>query len=107
MRSSVRGKSTSEAEVTNIDRFGFWLLVRGKEYFLPYEEYPWFKDARVRDILRVRLVHEGHLRWPALDVDLSLESLDRPESFPLCYRGRPTGRPRPRNRGTKASGERN
>jgi len=61
-------------EVTNIDAFGFGLLVRGKEYFLPYDEYPWFKDARVRDILGVRLVHEHHLRWPALDVDLSLLS---------------------------------
>jgi hypothetical protein len=78
----------SAAEVTNIDTFGFWLLVRGKEYFLPYEEYPWFRDARVRDILDVRLVHKDHLHWPALDVDLSVESLDRPESFPLTYRGR-------------------
>ena len=82
-------------EVTNIDAFGFWLLVRGKEYFLPYEDYPWFRDARVRDILRVKLVHEGHLRWPALDVDLSLESLQRPESFPLVFKALP---PAPRRR---------
>lgn len=95
MRSSLRGRTTSAAEVTNIDRFGFWLLARGKEYFLPYEEYPWFKDARVRDILDVRLVHQDHLRWPALDVDLSLESLERPEAFPLTYRGRPAA---PRHR---------
>ena len=88
MRSSVRGKSTSEAEVTNIDALGFWLLVHGKEYFLPYEEYPWFRDARVRDILNVTLVHEDHLRWPALDVDLSIASLKHPESYPLTYRGR-------------------
>jgi hypothetical protein len=88
MRSSVRGKSTSAVEVTNIDAFGFWLLVRGKEYFLPYEEYPWFRDARVRDILNVALRGQDHLHWPALDVDLSVESLDRPESFPLTYQGR-------------------
>ena len=75
-------------EVTNIDRFGFWLLVRGKEYFLPYEEYPWCRDARVRDILNVVLRGQNHLHWPALDIDLSVESLDRPESFPLTYRGR-------------------
>jgi hypothetical protein len=83
MKSSVRGKSTSEVEVTNIDAFGFWLLVSGKEYFLPYDEYPWFRDARVRDILNVTLSGEGHLHWPALDVDLSVESLEHPESFPL------------------------
>ena len=97
MRSSVRGKSTSTVEVTNIDAFGFWLLVRGKEYFLPYEEYPWFRDARVRDILGVTLVHEDHLHWPALDVDLSVESLERPESFPLIFEARPAT-PRRRRR---------
>jgi len=100
MRSLVRGKSTSAVEVTNIDTFGFWLLVRGKEYFLAYEEYPWFKDARVRDILGVRILHQDHLRWPALDVDLSLESLQRPESFPLSYRGRPAAARRRRARRT-------
>lgn len=88
-------------EVTNIDTFGFWLLVRGKEYFLPYEEYPWFRDARVRDILNVALRGQDHLHWPALDVDLSVESLDRPESFPLTYRGRAADRLRARNRGPK------
>ena len=95
MRSSVRGKSTSKAEVTYIDRFCFWLLAHGKEYFLPYEEYPWFRDARIGDILNVTLEREDHLRWPTLDVDLCLESLERPEDFPLTYRG-----------GTSASGRR-
>ena len=90
MRSSVRGKSISEAEVTNIDTLGLWLLVHDKEYFLPYGEYPWFRDARVRDILNVTLVRKDHLHWPALDVDLCVESLEHPESFPLTYRGRTT-----------------
>ena len=96
MRSSVRGKSTSVVEVTNIDALGFWLLVRGKEYFLPYDEYPWFREARVRDILAVKLVSEDHLHWPALDVDLSLESLEHPEAFPLTVRvPAPASRRRP------------
>jgi hypothetical protein len=86
MRSSVRGKTTSVAEVTNIDAHGFWLLVRGKEYFLPYEEYPWFRDARVRDILNVTLGLADHLHWPDLDVDLCVEALEHPESFPLTDR---------------------
>jgi hypothetical protein len=99
MRSSVRGKSTSEAQVTNIDAFGFWLLVHDKEYFLPCQEYPWFRDARVRDILNVRLVRQSHLRWPALDVDLSVDSLEHPESFPLIYGGGTTAPRRRRGRG--------
>ncbi len=35
----------SEVEVTNISRHGFWLLVRGKELFLPYKDFPWFQNA--------------------------------------------------------------
>ncbi|MBM4016876.1 MAG: DUF2442 domain-containing protein [Planctomycetes bacterium] len=101
MKYSVRGKSTSEVEVTNVDTFGFWLLVHGKEYFLPYEQYPWLRDARVRDILNVALVHEEHLHWPALDVDLSVESLKRPEAFPLTYEGRAMPPPRHRARSAR------
>jgi hypothetical protein len=85
MRSSIRGTRTSEAEVTNVDKFGVWLLVRGKEYFLPHEEYPWFRDATIDNILNVQLLHVDHLHWPKLDVDLSVESLEKPEDFPLVY----------------------
>ena len=85
MRLSKHGISTSQAEVTNVDGFGVWLLVRDQEYFLPYQEYPWFRDARIRDILNVRLLHDDHLHWPKLDVDLCIESLKHPEGFPLTY----------------------
>jgi hypothetical protein len=72
--------------VANIDSHGFWLLVRGKEYFLPYEDYPWFKDAKVSEILNVELHHKSHLHWPDLDVDLCVESLEHPDAFPLMYK---------------------
>jgi len=72
--------------VTNIDRHGLWLFVTGKEYFLPYEDYPWFGDARVAEILNVRLLHGTHLHWPDLDVDLTVEMLADPDKHPLVYR---------------------
>ncbi len=72
-------------EVGNIDQHGLWLLVGDKEYFLPYESFPWFRKATVDKIVNVELLHGGHLHWPQLDVDLSLESLAQPESFPLVY----------------------
>jgi hypothetical protein len=72
--------------VTNVSRHGLWLLVSDKEYFLPYEQYPWFQDARIREILNVHLEHEAHLHWPDLDVDLELDSLEHPENYPLIYR---------------------
>ena len=86
MNSSVLGAVTSAAEVTNMDRFGLWILVREKEYFLPYEQYPWFKDAKVDQILNVQLLHEEHLYWSELDVDLCIESLEQPDKYPLVYK---------------------
>ena len=85
MRSQEPGVSTSDVEVANIDKHGVWLFVKGSEYFLPYSDYPWFKDAKVADILEVELLHEGHLHWPSLDVDLSVESLRDPDGYPLVY----------------------
>lgn len=86
MNYATPGAPTSLAEVTNIDHFGFWLLVENKEYFLPYEDFPWFRTATVDQILNVQLLHEEHLFWPDLDVDLCLNSLKNPESFPLIYK---------------------
>jgi hypothetical protein len=77
------GPVTSEAEVTNISKHGFWLLVDGRELFLPFEEFPWFKQAPVEAILRLEGPAPRHLRWPDLDVDLSLDSIERPEHYPL------------------------
>ena len=77
--------STSDVEVANIDKHGLWVCARGAEYFLPYSEYPWFRDAKVADILDVELLHEDHLYWPSLDVDLSVKTLRDPEAYPLTY----------------------
>ncbi len=90
MKSKVLGTDTSQVEVTNIDSHGLWIFVNDKEYFLSYEEYPWFKQANIADILNVQLLHEDHLHWPALDVDLSVPSLERPEDYPLRAEQSPT-----------------
>ena len=83
MKSQKPGASTSEAEVTSIDTHGIWVYVAGREYFLPYADYPWFRDARVSDLVNVELLHGVHLHWPSLDVDLAVDSLEDPERYPL------------------------
>ena len=83
MKSETPGISTSEVEVSHISKHGFWLLLGAKESFLPFENFPWFKDASVSAILNVQLINARHLYWPDLDVDLALESIDNPERFPL------------------------
>lgn len=83
MKSEALGKSTSAVEVTNISSHGFWLLLGDRELYLPFEQFPWFADAPVEFILNVELPHQRHLSWPDLDVDLSVESIEHPERFPL------------------------
>jgi len=44
------GRNILETEVTNISSHGLWILSNGKEYFLSYEQFPWFKDKTINDI---------------------------------------------------------
>lgn len=83
MNSQALGKSTLIVEVTNISNHGIWLLTGEKELFIPYEEFPWFKDAPIGKILNVEEPTPGHFYWPELDVDLGIESIEHPERFPL------------------------
>jgi len=86
MKLKNHGRSTSRAEITQISLHGIWMLVKGTEYFLPYEDFPWFKDATISQVHNLRLLHKTHLHWPVLDVDLELESLVHLEKYPLIYR---------------------
>ena len=83
MNSEQLGKIASEVEVTNISTHGIWLLVGERELFLSYEDFPWFKEVPIGNILQVEQPTPGHFYWPDLDVDLSIESIEHPERFPL------------------------
>jgi len=80
---SKHGRNILETEVTNISSHGLWILSNEKEFFLSYENFPWFKDKTVNDITNVKSFGQGHLYWENLDVDLSLEMIEHPERFPL------------------------
>jgi hypothetical protein len=71
------------------------VLVGGKEYFLDFERFPWFRSGTVAQIHEVEVHHGRHLRWPALDVDLDLARMANPERFPLVS-GRGRGRAAPK-----------
>ena len=62
---------------------GFWLLIGNEELFVPYAEFPWFRDASMKQIRHVEMPSAHHLHWPDLDIDLAVESLRNPASFPL------------------------
>ena len=69
--------------VENITPFGIWLFVKEKEYFLSYNDFPYFKDQTLNSIQNVQLLHGYHLYWPELDVDLEIDNLENPEKYPL------------------------
>ena len=77
------GTITSAPEVTHVSKHGLWLLLGNEELLLPFEKFPWFKQATIEQIEDVEWPTPGHLYWPKLDVDLSVESIRSPESFPL------------------------
>jgi hypothetical protein len=85
MKSSTVGKAISQVEITNISAHGIWMLFDQKEYFLSYEAFPWFKDARISDILNIKIEHKSYVFWPSLNVELELESIINPEHYPLRY----------------------
>ncbi len=83
MNSLAHGDSTLVVEVTNISSHGVWLLYNDKELFMSYKEFPWFKDQPVKSIFNVEEQSSGHFYWSELDVDLTVETIEHPERFPL------------------------
>lgn len=86
MTSAALGTNTSPPEITNISPYGVWMLLGNEELFLPFADFPWFRDAAVRQILHVEQVSADHLYWPELDIDLSVAAIRHPEQFPLVSR---------------------
>jgi hypothetical protein len=82
MKSKLSGKGTSEVEVTQISIGGIWLLIDDKEFFLPFEKFPQFRNSTVGSIHNVQLVNEHELHWPDLGLNLSIESIGRPDQIP-------------------------
>ena len=83
MSSSAHGKNTSDVEIIRISAHGVWLLSSsGKELFMPYEEFPWFKDQPVKVIHNVEKPSPSHFYWPDIDVDLSENIIENPSKYP-------------------------
>ena len=79
----AQNRNASSLEVARISRHGIGLMVEDREYFLDYENYPWFKGATVAQILDVSWEGLDVIRWPQLDVDLSEAILQNLAQYPL------------------------
>lgn len=86
MRYEAPGPGTLSVEVTNVTTHGLWLLINEREIFLPFEEFPWCREAPIGKVVHVELPSLEHLYWPELDVDLEVESVLHPERYSLVSR---------------------
>lgn len=92
MTSPAPGRPTSAVEVTHVSSHGVWLLADEQELFLSYEDFPWFKDVPIGQVLNVQEASPGHYYWPDVDVDLSVEMIEHPERFPMKSRASTVGK---------------
>lgn len=79
----------TSVSVLMINAQGIMLSVQGNDYFISYNRMPWLKDARISDVLNVKMSGRSAIEWTALDVDLEIESLKHPERYPLIMKRTP------------------
>ena len=77
------GIVTSPVEIVQVTKYGLWLATGNEEFWIEYRQYPWFRNATIEAICDVTEPVPGQYYWPALDVDLDLETLRHPEDYPL------------------------
>jgi hypothetical protein len=83
----IRGESiihSTNYRLTNIERDGFWILIKGQEFFVPFDRYPAFKQANIDQIFNFH-GDDQDINWPQLDVDIEVDALKHPENYPLIF----------------------
>lgn len=87
MKSEQFDPELSIVKVLSITARGIWLMnAQCEEHFLPFEHFPWFRDAVVDDVFNVEPLGPDGLRWPALDVDILMDTIRYIDSYPLVAR---------------------
>ena|SRR3990167_6410060 len=81
MNALKNGNNTSEVKMINSK--GFVLKINDKEYFLSFDNYPYFRDIPVQDIFNVTIDEYRDLRWEKYDIDLCEEILNNPLEYPV------------------------
>eukprot|EP01032_Pedospumella_encystans_P034866 gene34866-39425_t len=66
-----------------LTQHGFSLVLDGESLRLRFADFPWFEGVSLDELRALQRPAPGHLYWPTLDVDLSLESIRDPAAFPL------------------------
>jgi len=75
----------SGVEVNDVSPLGIWMLINEREYYIPFIEFPWFRNAPLAHVQNVKEISPNHYFWEDLDVDLTLNMIADPYSYPLRY----------------------
>jgi len=91
------------AKVTSIKEDGFWLRVRGTDYFMAFTHFPWFRYANDDDIKCIEVWHNDVINehgelcgfaddhgefwviWPMLDIHLGTDDIKWHSENPIRY----------------------
>ena len=63
MISDEPGKGTSVVELSNVSPHGMWLLVDDREIYLPFAEFPWFRDASIAELSVIEHPDLKGIKW--------------------------------------------
>ncbi len=85
-RISKKNTEDISVKVVSINADGIFINAFGRDYFLSYHRLPWFKNAKVSDILNVTNIGTSAISWNKLDVDIEIDSLNYPEKYPLVMK---------------------
>lgn len=83
---SKNNTNNTSVSVLMINGQGIMISVCGQDYFLSYNRIPWMRDASINDVLNIQMCGKEAIEWPALDVDLEIDSLRHPERYPLIIK---------------------
>jgi hypothetical protein len=71
--------------ITNITNVGCWMLIDQVEYFIPFNEYPVFRQATIEQIHDFKKLSPDQVYWESLDCDIELKALKEPQNYPLQF----------------------
>jgi hypothetical protein len=69
---AAHADSLLPVEVTRVSQHGIVLRIGSEELRLPFERFPWFRQARADRLSTVEWQTPDHLFWPRLGIELSL-----------------------------------
>ena len=81
------GKPIAVPTIAELTEDGFWLVLDDRRIFVDFREFPWFRGRSREELQNVEHPFPDELRWPELDVDLTVDSLLHPERYPLRFGG--------------------